>query len=250
MSIVASLALAILGSMDLYQVDLARIHIDGYGFHWQSAAPALGKWLRDSRISTGRVVDLGCGGGQWLARLAALGYTPVGVDVSEAMIRASRQLVPAAELHHGSFASIRLPPCDAVTSLGEPLNYLPSAASVRRTLRNVYRALRPGGLFVFDVRTPPTKPIAPRTVARVGDNWACIARIEEDAASGRLTRHITTFLRSGRSYRRGKETHVLRLYPRAEITAWLRDLGFRVRTKRSYGNYRLAPRHVVFLAQK
>jgi SAM-dependent methyltransferase len=234
--------------MDLYDTDLARIHIDGYGFHWQSAAPALEQWLRDAGIRTGEVVDLGCGGGQWLARLAALGYAPIGVDVSEAMIRAAGQLVPAAELHHGSFASLKLPTCEAVTSLGEPLNYLPSAAGVRRTLRNVYRALRPGGLFVFDVRTPSTKPVAPRTVARVGDDWACIARIEEDGAQ--LTRRITTFRQSGRSYRRGEETHVLRLYPQAEIAGWLRDLGFRVRTKRGYGDYRLAPRQVVFVAQK
>jgi SAM-dependent methyltransferase len=234
--------------MDLYQADLARIHIDGYGFHWQSAAPALEQWIRGAGIHSGTVVDLGCGGGQWLARLAALGYTPVGVDVSEAMIRAARQFVPAAELHCGSFASIRLPPCDAVTSLGEPLNYLPSAAHMRRTLRNVYRALRPGGLFVFDVRTPATKPVAPRTAARVGDDWACIARIEEDGV--RLTRRIATFRQNGRNYRRGEETHVLRLCSRAEMTAWLRDLGFRVRTKRGYGDYRLAPRHTVFVARK
>jgi SAM-dependent methyltransferase len=234
--------------MDLYQADLARIHIDGYGFHWQSAAPALEQWLRGAGIRSGTVVDLGCGGGQWLARLAALGYTPTGVDVSKAMIRSARQRVPAAELHCGSFATIKLPPCDAVTALGEPLNYLPSAASVRRTLRNVYRALRPGGLFVFDVRTPSTKSVEPRTVARVGDDWACIASIEEDGA--RLTRHITTFRQSGRSFRRGNETHVLGLYPQTEIAGWLRDLGFRVRTKRSYGDYRLAPRQVAFVAQK
>ena len=71
----------------LYESDLAHIHIDGYGFHWEGAAPAVLKWLRDAGIRQGKIVDVGCGGGQWLARLAEAGYEPVGVEVSPAMIR-------------------------------------------------------------------------------------------------------------------------------------------------------------------
>jgi SAM-dependent methyltransferase len=239
-----------MGTPRLYDDDLARIHVVGYDFHWRGAAPVVLQWLRKARITSGTVVDLGCGGGQWLQRLAANGYEPIGIDVSAAMIRQARRLVPRATLIHGSFADEDLPPCDAVTSLGEPLNYLDGMRSFKRTLKNVYRSLRPGGLFVFDVRVPPVVPVETRTAARVGDDWACIALIDEYPATGRLMRRITTFRRQGVAYRRGEEVHELHLFSSADIRSWLSDLGFRVRTSRQYGDYRLTPRQVVFLARK
>ena len=90
--------------MPLYESDLAQIHLEGYGSHWEAAAPAVLDWLRGAGIRSGTVCDLGCGGGQWLARLADEGYTPIGVDVSSAMIRAAQKLVPSARLIRGSFA--------------------------------------------------------------------------------------------------------------------------------------------------
>jgi predicted RNA methylase len=53
---------------DIYQEDLAKIHIDGYAFHWESAASAVLRFLRESGVEKGTVIDLGCGGGQWLER--------------------------------------------------------------------------------------------------------------------------------------------------------------------------------------
>jgi SAM-dependent methyltransferase len=234
----------------LYGDDLARIHIDGYGFHWESAAPAILKRLRNTGIHSGVVIDLGCGGGQWLARLAAEGYMPVGVDVSSAMIRSASKRIPSAQLIHGSFAEVELPKCDAVTSIGEPLNYLPTRKSFQRTLKNVYHALRPGGLFIFDVRIPPTAPVEARTAVRISDDWACLAIIDEDYAKQRITRRIATFCRRGSAYRRSDETHILRLYPKSQLARWLRQIGFRVRILRSYGRYKLMPRQVVIVARK
>jgi SAM-dependent methyltransferase len=193
---------------------------------------------------------LGCGGGQWLARLAEEGYDPVGVDASRAMLQTAKKNAPSAKLIHGSFAEVELPPCDAVTSLGEPLNYLDGMRSFKQTLKNVFSSLRPAGLFIFDVREPPQKPVETRVAARVGDDWACVSVIDEDPSDQRLVRRITSFRRHGRAYRRAEEIHELKLYPKEEVRRWLADLGFRVRTFRRYGDYRLAPRQVVFVARK
>ena len=46
-----------------YAPDLARIHVAGYDFHWQGAAPAVLAWLRQAKITSGTVLDLGCGPG-------------------------------------------------------------------------------------------------------------------------------------------------------------------------------------------
>ena len=71
------------------------------------------------------------------------------------MIRIARRVAPAAVLRVGSLLHIDLPACDAVTSIGECLNYTfdPSnrRAELRQLLLRVYRALRAGGVFTFDI---------------------------------------------------------------------------------------------------
>lgn len=166
------------------------------------------------------------------------------------MIRAAKTCAPGAKLICGSFADVGLPSCDAVTSLGEPLNYLPGLREFRRTLNRVHTALRPWGLFIFDVRTPPTEKVATRVAAKTGDDWACIAVIDESPTTQQLTRRITTFRRGQRNYRRSEEVHVLKLYSETQIGDWLCKFGFRFRTFPNYGRYRLMPRQVVFVAQK
>jgi SAM-dependent methyltransferase len=236
--------------IDIYQEDLAKIHIDGYGFHWEGAASAVLRYLRENGVEKGTVVDLGCGGGQWLERLASEGYKVCGVDRSASMIKAAKKRVPEGKFILGSFADVRLPHCDAATSLGEPINYLDGQQSIRRVFRNVFQALRPGGVFIFDAREPATRSVDPRIHARRGNDWACISSIEEDGAKNSLVRHITTFRKVGTSYRRREERHALKLYSKSDMIRWLRETGFRVRTYRQYGEYRLAERQSAYVARK
>lgn len=239
-----------MSAQDIYHEDLAYIHIDGYAFHWKGAADAVLALLQKHGIHDGLVVDLGCGGGQWLDRLASAGYATCGVDASSSMIRAARKHAPRATLLLGSMADVQLPHCDAVTSLGEPINYLDGKRSIQRTFRHVYAALRPGGIFVFDAVRPAPTGIARRTAARVGNSWACVAEIEEDGARNLLVRQITSFRKVGKHYRRREEVHRLKVYRPKEMLQWLRQIGFRVRTCRAYGDYVLRHRQIVFVARK
>ena len=234
----------------LYQQDLSSIHIEGYGFHWEKAAPCLLQFFKQNGVDGGTVVDLGCGGGQWLEWLAARGYQVWGIDVSASMIEAAKERVSPSHLIHGCFSKVELPSCDAVTSLGEPINYLGQKQAIKRTFNKVYRALRPGGIFVFDAREPAKKPVLPRTVSRVGDSWACICEIIEKPEINSLIRHITTFRQVGKLFRRSQETHNLKVYSRAETLTWLRKIGFRVRHYRGYDTYRFPPGQSVYLARK
>lgn len=236
----------------LYDPDLAQIHVDGYGFHWEGATASLLQWLEDLGVPRdGRVVDLGCGGGQWLGVLSAEGYTACGIDVSESMTRLAAQNAPQAEVLCESFDRVAIPDCDAVTSLGEPINYLSSEPAIRRTIKSVFKALSPGGLFVFDARHPANGPTEPSEHCKLTSDWCCHARIEENPQRNELTRHITTFrLLDDGTYRRREETHCLKVFSRAEMVAWLREVGFRVRTKQGYGDYRLGPRQSVFVCRK
>ena len=235
----------------MYAEDLAYIQHAGYGDFARSAAPGLLRLLRDAGIHRGLVVDLGCGAGVWLRELTRAGYDALGIDASAALVRIARAAAPEARVRCGSAFASALPRCDAVTAIGEVLSYCPSgrpAPSYDRLFRRVARALRPGGLFLFDLMVEGA-PMAYRTFS-AGPDWAVLAEVSEERRRRRLVREITTFRRVGSGYRRGQERHEQRIASRRRIEASLRAAGFTVRASRRYGSFELAPRRLAFLARR
>ena len=243
-----------------YGQDLAAIHDAGFGGFATAAAPGLLRLLRGAGIRGGLVVDLGCGSGIWARDLTAAGYRVLGVDISPAMLALACRRAPSACFVHASLLRFAPPPCDAVTSLGECVNYLfdeqaGSLDSLGRMCRRVHDALRPGGVFVCEVAQPgQVRGRQPRRGQRQGDGWAIFFEVEEDAHTKTLTRRMTTYCRQGGegggSYRRGEEVHRQRLFETAEMLGALTAAGFRVRTSRRLGAYRLAPSHLAFIATR
>lgn len=238
-----------------YKEDLAHIHDVGFGEYALGSAPGILEILGRNKIREGLVVDLGCGSGLWARELTKAGYRVLGVDISEAMIDIARRKVPDADFRVGSLYEADLPPCDAVTALGEVLNYLfdPSNDGQMAVglFRRVYDALTPGGVFVFDVAEPGQ--VAPGATARgfsEGEDWAVLIEKEEDREQTTLTRRITTFRKAGKHYRRAGEVHRQRLYKAADVAEELRRVGFQVRTMCSYGRYDLPKAHTAFVARK
>lgn len=201
------------------------------------------------------MVDLGCGSGLWARELVRAGYGVLGIDISEAMIELARRRVPEAEFRIGSLFEVEIPPCAAVTAVSEVLNYLFDEENGRRgpgrLFRRVYDALRPGGVFVFDLAGPGQVPGGEkiRTFSE-GEDWVVLLEKEEDRESGTCTRRITSFRKLGEHYRRDGEIHRQRLYEPAEVSEELRRAGFRARTRRSYGGHPLPRAHAAFVARK
>src|SRR5438552_10559300 len=101
--------------MDAYKDDLAYIHDVGFGDFTTNSAPGLLEMLRHGGVTSGLVVDLGCGSGIWAWELAGAGYDVLGVDLSAAMIDIARRRVPQGQFQIGSLLKVKLPQCDAVT---------------------------------------------------------------------------------------------------------------------------------------
>jgi SAM-dependent methyltransferase len=240
---------------DTYREDLAAIHDAGYGGLAQAAAAVLLDALRRRCADGGLVIDLGCGSSILSGQVAAAGFDVLGIDLSPAMIDLARRRVPAGRFRVGSLLTAEIPPCVAVAAVGECVNYTFDSGNNRPALealfRRVHGALRPGGLLLFDAAGPGRVPGGgPRQGHAEGDGWAVLVTTEEDDRAGILTRRITSFRRVGELYRRDPEVHRLRLIRRPEVLEPLRALGFRVRTLRAYGDLRLPPGLVGFLARK
>jgi SAM-dependent methyltransferase len=237
-----------------YAEDLAYTHDVGFGDFARSAAPGLLVLLRQNGIRSGLVVDLGCGSGIWAGTLTDAGYDVLGIDYSAAMIALARKNAPRARFRHGSYLTAALPPCDAVTSIGECLCYLFDRGEndkLTGLFARVYAALRPGGVFVFDILEPGQLPGGkPLRRHRTGDDWAVMVEGEEDPARQVLTRNITCFRRVGKLYRRSEEVHRQRLCRGRDLAVPLGKAGFRVRLLRGYGRFRLGRAKAVLLGRK
>jgi len=238
-----------------YTSDLAYIHDVGFGSFSERAAPALLRILRDSGVRRGLVVDLGCGSGLWAHRLVEQGYDVLGIDISAAMVKLARRREPRARFKVGSFLSVPLPRCVAITAIGECLSYLFDERNGEETLAGFFarahEALEPDGVLVFDV-LESGRGVPCRNAERYagGRDWAVLVKVQENVAARQLTREITSFRRVGKLYRRVEEVHGLRLLSKEAVERKLRRQGFSVKVVRGYGELRFPRGHVGFVARR
>lgn len=240
---------------DWYKADLAYIHDIGYGDFADQAAVEILVCFQAHQIESGLVVDLGCGSGIWADHLVQAGYQVVGIDISEAMIELARNRVPTAEFRVESLFTASLPTCQAVTALGEGLNYLFDAEHNSSRLgpifQRIFDALEPGGLFLFDLVESGQVAVGQTSQGfREGDDWMVLVEKQEDLEKMILTRRIITFRQEGSLYRRDEEIHRQQLYNAEEIAEQLSQIGFQVQISNAYGEYELAIARKAITARK
>jgi SAM-dependent methyltransferase len=226
----------------VYDADLAWIHQQGYEPALLKDVSRLHAILRAHGVRKGRVIDLACGAGGWAAFLSRRGYDVLGIDLSPSMVALARRRAPNAAFVRASMTAARLPGCDAVTAFGEAINYLLGPGAVRRLFLRISSALRPGGIFLFDLLEPLRTNTLRRTAVRVERDWALTASIVEEARS--IVRRITWFRKTGRRYRRGFAVHRQTRHAPSDVAKWLRSAGLLVRSSR------LDPRHALVIARK
>lgn len=99
-----------------------------------------------------RVLDVGCGGGLLAEELARLGLRVTGVDPSLPSLRTARLHADAAALaiEYLVGAGEALPVADESFDVVVCCDVLEHVTDVERVVAEISRALRPGGLFVYD----------------------------------------------------------------------------------------------------
>lgn len=111
------------------------------------------QWLTTLLKPGAKLLDLGCGPGFYTKPLASLGFAVTGMDISErSLAYAQSQDEKSAYLRQNYLELDEIQAFDAIL-----LIYCDYAALTRDERRllltKVYQALKPGGLFIFDVFT-------------------------------------------------------------------------------------------------
>lgn len=100
-----------------------------------------------------RVLDIGCGNGEFLQILQAAGHTAVGVDIDPAMVQQCReQGLTAHEADVVTWLPTQAGHYDAIFS-SNVIEHL-DAKTVQAIVEGAYQALRPGGLLLLGTPNP------------------------------------------------------------------------------------------------
>lgn len=103
------------------------------------------------------VVELACGTGSLTRLMAERGYDMTAIDLSPDMLTVAAQKcedLPVQFLCQDMSKLTLLEPVDAIICCLDSVNYVTKPAALQRAFQRAYRYLKPGGLFLFDAKTP------------------------------------------------------------------------------------------------
>ena len=177
------------------------------------------------------VAELGCGTGSLTELLARRGYRMTAVDLSPDMLAMADQKCQGLGVLFlcQDMSWLVLPsPADAVISCLDSVNYVTRPAALRRTFRRVYRALAPGGLFLFDVKTPAALAGADgQTYLDEDEDLFCVWRGDYSPKRRVCGYGLDLFVREADgSWSRAGEYHEEYAYTPEELDGFLREAGF------------------------
>ena len=164
--------------------------------------------LRREKVSPRTAVDLACGTGSVTELLCKRGLKTRGVDL-------------------------------AVCAL-DSLDYITEPEDCRQAIFRVYRALNPGGIFIFDVNTPEKlRAMDGQVFLDEDDSVYCVWRGEFSEETNICSYGMDLFQRNGKLWSRSFEEHREYAYSADQLVGWLREAGFTGIAV--YGDRRLEP---------
>ena len=191
--------------------------------------------MKDEGVRPRTAVDLACGTGSVTAILAKMGIPTTGVDMSEEMLTVAQQktmgLTPRPFFSCQRLERLRLPRAvDLAVCALDSLDYI----------RRVYKALNPGGIFIFDVNTPEKlRAMDGQVFLDEDDDVYCVWRGAFDEQTNVCSYGIDLFQRQGKLWSRSFEEHREYAYSAETLADYLKQVGFTRITV--YGDRRMTP---------
>ena len=179
-----------------------------------------------------RAADLACGTGSVAIRLAQMGMQVTAVDMSEEMLCIAAQKAQEVE-NRPQFVcqklqELKLPRgVDLAVCALDSLDYILDPADCQKAIRQVYKALNPGGVFIFDVNTPEKlQAMDGQVFLDENEDTFCVWRGEFDYQTNICSYGMDLFQRQGDLWQRSFEEHQEYAYSRQQLVEYLKNAGF------------------------
>lgn len=188
--------------------------------------------LKREGLQPRTAVDLACGTGSVTVLLAEKGLQTIGVDLSEEMLTVAQQ--KAWELENPPrficqpLQALYLPRAvDLAVCALDSLDYITDPADCAEAIRRVYKALNPGGIFIFDVNTPEKlRAMDGQMFIDEDDDVYCVWRGEFDEKTNICSYGMDLFQRRGEVWERSFEEHREYAYSQEQLVGYLKAAGF------------------------
>jgi SAM-dependent methyltransferase len=177
------------------------------------------------------LLDLCCGTGSLSLEMSRRGYELISVDASEQMLMEAREKcaslpVPPLFLLQDAASLDLYGTVDAAFCSLEGMNYL-SPSQMDAMLHRLQFFIRPGGLFLFDLRSAEMlSSLDGSTFVDEDDDVFCLWRGDYDPELPALVYGMDLFLREGALWRRSREEHVEYAHSLPMISELLKKHGF------------------------
>lgn len=188
--------------------------------------------LKSESFNPRTAVDLACGTGSVTALLAERGLQVTGVDMSEDMLTVAYNktidMENAPRYVCQPLQKLHLPRgVDLAVCALDSLDYITDPKDCEEAIRRVFRALNPGGVFIFDVNTPQKlRGMDGQVFIDEDDDVYCVWRGEFDVKTNICSYGMDLFQRSGSVWERSFEEHREYAYSQEQLTEYLKEAGF------------------------
>ena len=166
------------------------------------------------------------------AILAKMGYPVLGIDMSEEMLTEAAMktmdIDPMPRFVCQKLQELKLPRAvDLAVCALDSLDYVTDPDDCKEAIRRIYKALNPGGIFIFDVNTPEKlRAMDGQVFLDEDDDVYCVWRGEFDEKTNICSYGMDLFQRTGDVWVRSFEEHREYAYSQEQLKEYLKAAGF------------------------
>lgn len=177
------------------------------------------------------LLDFCCGTGTLTAELTRRGYEMIGVDASVDMLMQAQDKcaslpTPPLFLHQRAEELDLYGTVDAAVCCLDGFNYI-SAEKLAEVFRRLHLFIRPGGLLLFDIRTPDfLRSLDGQIFVDEKEDVLCLWRADFDEESSALIYGMDLFTKRGKLWERSEEEHIEYVHTPEALCSLLEKSGF------------------------
>jgi len=182
-----------------------------------------------------RILEVGCGTGNYTQILQRKGYDIIGLDVSENMIRMAKKKCNCDFLVGNALNVSIDSKFDTCIAMFAVMGYITKNSDISQALKNIHKHLEPNGLFIFDVWNglAVLRTLPELRVKEVENEAVKVVRIAYPVLNAfdhicEVNYKLYALDKTKQTFDEFEETHIVRFYFPQEIKLFLEEARFKV----------------------